>query len=296
MKCGYVAVFGRANAGKSTLINKCLGFKLLPVSSKPQTTRDNVRAIYTNDNTQIIFVDTPGIFKPHGKLGSILLKEAYSSLDGIDVILYVIDASEKPNLELANKLKDIKDIPIIICFNKIDLIDMNTGIKRKEEYMSCFKDNETKPVIIETSFKDDFGVDDILKEIDKVLPERDFEFPDYYVSDRPKEYIIAEMVREKCMRLLTDEVPHSIYVDIKGVEEDEKDIDVYLDIIVEKESEKGIVIGKNGTMLKKIREYSEKSISSYFGLKAHLDILVKCIPNWRNDDKYLRKFGFEDDK
>lgn len=292
MKCGYVSVFGRANAGKSSIINRCLGFKLLPVSSKPQTTRDNVRAIYTSDDTQIIFVDTPGVFKPHGKLGSILLRDAYNSLEGIDCILFVIDAASKVDLELANKLNNIKDIPIIVCFNKIDLISLNTGLERLTQYQKALSD--TNATFIQTSCKDNFNIDTIINKIKEILPERDFEFPDYYVSDRPKEYIIAEMIREKCMRLLKDEVPHSIYVDIKAIEEDDKNIDVYCDIIVEKESERGIVIGKNGKMLKDIRTFSQKSISSYFGLKTHLDILIKCIPNWRNDDKYLKKFGFED--
>ena len=292
MKCGYVSVFGRANAGKSSIINRCLGFKLLPVSSKPQTTRNNVRAIYTENDNQIIFVDTPGVFKPHGKLGSILLRDAYNSLIGIDAILYVVDCSIRFDDDLVNKLKEIKDIPIIVCFNKIDLVSIDIGIKRLEEY----KKNLPNAKFIQTSCKDNYGLDEVIDSLISILPERDFEFPEYYVSDRPKEYIISEIIREKCMRLLKDEVPHSIYVDIKEVKEDDEEMEVYCDIIVEKESERGIVIGKNGQMIKNIRVFSEKSIKEYFGLKCDVDILVKCVPNWRNDEKYLKKFGFEDDK
>ena len=291
MKCGYVSVFGRANAGKSSIINKCLGFKLLPVSSKPQTTRDNVRAILTDEETQIIFVDTPGIFKPHGKLGSILLRDAYNSLIGIDLIMYVIDCSIPVDYELATKISNFK-LPIIVCFNKIDLIKIDTAISRLEEYKKILP-NAT---FIQMSCKDSFNIDLLLETIKKNLPENDFEFPIDYVSDRPKEFIISEMIREKCMRLLSKEVPHSIYVDIKGIEEDDESMEVYCDLIVEKESERGIVIGKNGNMISQIRKFSERSIQAYFGLKTHVDILVKCIPNWRNDEKYLKKFGFEDGK
>ena len=288
MRCGTVSVFGRANAGKSTIINKALGFKLLPVSEKPQTTRDNVRAILTDEENQIIFVDTPGIFKPHGKLGSILLRDAYNSMEGIDMILYVVDASIKVDEELPKKIA-LLDVPVIVCFNKIDLVSLPLGQKRLLEYKSMLP----KAEFVEMSCKDDFGIEDMLEKIKSHLPEREFEFSPDYVSDRPKEYIIAEIIREKCMRLLDAEVPHSIYIDIKEVKEDEI-MEVYADIIVEKESERGIVIGKNGSMIRKIRTYAQQSIKGYFGLPCHIDLLVKCIPNWRNDEKYLKKFGFED--
>ena len=276
-KVGFVCVYGRANAGKSTLINACLGFKLLPVSSKPQTTRDNVHAIYNDEDSQIVFVDTPGVFKPHGKLGSILLRDAENAKEGVDLIVYVIDCSEVPNFELAQKLAK-QDIPVIIAYNKVDLVSAEIGESRLARYRE---------------FLPNAGVEEVLNLMKEMLPEGEEIFPNDIVSDRPKEYIIQEMIREKCMRLLTAEVPHSIYVDIKTVEVTDI-MEVYADIIVEKDSEKAIVIGKKGKMISDITRFSEQSISSYFGMPVHVSLLVKTIPDWRNQERYLRKFGFEE--
>ena len=290
MKAGYVAVYGRANAGKSTLINACLGFKLLPVSSKPQTTRDNVRAIYNDDESQIVFTDSPGAFRPHGKLGSILLRDAESAKDGVDVIAYVVDAREVPDFSLCEKLRDEKT-PIILCFNKIDLVHADIG----EDRLKRYQDNlPPLAATIRMSAKEGYGVEDFLKAVKKLLPEGERIFPEDMVSDRPKEFIIAEMIREKCLRLLKAEVPHSIYVDIRQIDEKDDEMEIFADIIVEKLSEKGIVVGRNGAMISKIRQYSEKTISEYFGVKTHVDLLVKSIPDWRNSDRYLRKFGYEE--
>ena len=288
-KVGLACVYGRANAGKSTIINKCLGFKLLPVSSKPQTTRDNVNAIYNDEDSQIIFVDTPGVFKPHGKLGSILLRDSESAKEGVDVIVYVIDASEVPNFELANKLAK-QDIPVILCFNKVDLVNAEIGESRLARYLEILPDCK----VIRMSAKEGFGTEELLKEIKSHFEEGDLIFPEDIVSDRPKEFIISEIIREKCMRLLSKEVPHSIYVDMKHVSEDEEGMEIFADIIVEKESEKAIVIGKGGKMIAEICRYSEQSISSYFGMPVRCELVVKAIPDWRNQDKYLKKFGYEE--
>ena len=288
-KVGLACVYGRANAGKSTIINKCLGFKLLPVSSKPQTTRDNVNAIYNDEDSQIIFVDTPGVFKPHSKLVSILLRDSESAKEGVDVIVYVIDASEVPNFELANKLAK-QDIPVILCFNKVDLVNAEIGESRLARYLEILPDCK----VIRMSAKEGFGIEELLKEIKSHFEEGDLIFPEDIVSDRPKEFIISEIIREKCMRLLSKEVPHSIYVDMKHVSEDEEGMEIFADIIVEKESEKAIVIGKGGKMISEICRYSEQSISSYFGMPVRCELLVKAIPDWRNQDKYLKKFGYEE--
>ena len=253
MKSGIVAVYGRANVGKSTLINRCLGFKLLAVSSKPQTTRDNIHAIYNDEDSQIVFTDSPGVFRPHGKLGSILLRDAD-------------------------------------CFNKVDLVHANIGEERLNRYL-CNLPKNTE--VVRMSCKDGFGVDTFLSTVKKYLPEGEPIYPRDMVSDRPKEYVIAEMIREKCLRLLKAEVPHSIYIDVRQIDSEDKGWTVYADIIVEKESEKAIVIGRNGKMISKIRQYSEQSIASYFGLKTVVDLHVKCIPNWREQDRYLRQFGYE---
>ena len=289
MKTGFVCVYGRANVGKSTLINKCLGFKLLPVADKPQTTRDNVHAIYNDENSQIVFTDTPGVFRPHGKLGSILLRDAESAKEGVDLIVYVIDASEVPDFTLAQKLSK-EQIPVLIAYNKIDLVSVEIGEERLARYLAFLPDAK----VFRMSAEKGYGVKELLDEIKDRLPEGKPFFPTDIVSDRPKEYIISEIIREKCMRLLSAEVPHSIYIDCQKVEETEKEMTVYADIIVEKDSEKGIVIGKSGKMLSQIRRFSEMSIQSYFGLKALCELHVKCIPDWRNSDKYLRQFGYEE--
>ena len=289
-KVGYVCVYGRANVGKSTIINGILGYQILPVSSKPQTTRDQVHIIYNDDDSQIIFTDTPGIFKPHGRLGSVLLREAESAKEGVDLIVYVIDSSLPPDFSLIDKLNKL-DIPIILAYNKIDLVRANIGEERLSRYLDHFV---KKPEVIHLVAKERFGLDDLLKAIKAKLPEGDIYYPLDIVTDRPKEYIIAEFIREKCLRILEKEIPHSIYVDIKGVTEKEDDMEVVAVIIVEKESAKAIVIGDKGRMIARISRYSEKKISDYFGKKVYLDLHVKCIPDWRNSLVYLRRFGFDE--
>lgn len=288
-KVGFVCVYGRANAGKSTIINKCLGFKLLPVSNKPQTTRDNVKAIYNDDDSQIVFVDTPGVFAPHGKLGSILLRTSENAKDGVDLIMYVVDISLPPNFELANKLQNI-DIPVLIVFNKIDLVKANIGEERIQRYLEVLPNSK----FIRMSAETNYGVDELISSLKEMLPEGIEFYQDDIVSDRPKEYVIAEMIREKCMRLLSKEVPHSIFIDLKSVTIEDDLMTVLGNIIVEKPSEKAIVIGKNGKMISEISKYSEQTISNYFGLDVSLNLVVKVVPDWRNDDRYLKKYGFEE--
>lgn len=289
MKSGFACIYGRANAGKSTIINKRLGFKFLPVSSKPQTTRDIVHAIYNDDDYQIVFVDTPGVFRPHGKLGSILLRDAENAKEGVDVIVYVVDANEVPDFSLANQLAK-QDIPVILAFNKIDLVRVNIGHERLNRYLQILP----KALPIEISAKEGFGIDTLLEEIKKHRPEGDPIFPTDIVSDRPKEYVISERIREKCRRLLEKEVPHSIAIDVKHVDRDSDPREVYGDIIVEKESEKAIVIGKNGKRISQISKFSEDAIGTYFGKPCYVSLQVKCVPDWRNSDKYLKKFGYEE--
>ena len=290
-KVGFVTVYGRANAGKSTIINKCLGYKLLPVSSKPQTTRDNVKAIYNDEDSQIIFVDTPGVFKPHGKLGSILLRDAESAKEGVDCIVYVIDASEVPNFELCQKLQNA-EVPVIIAYNKVDLVKANVGEERLARYVSLLP----KAKVVRMSAKDNFGIDILIGEIKDTLQEGYPFYGEDMATDRPKEYIISEIVREKCMRLLSAEVPHSIAIDIKSVDYDDEEnvMSVYGNIIVEKQSEKAIVIGKKGAMISEITRYSSQSMASFFGCKVDLNLVVKVIPDWRNDERYLKKFGYDE--
>lgn len=290
-KVGHVCVFGRANAGKSTIINKILGFNLLPMTSKPQTTRDNVKAIFNDKESQIIFVDTPGIFKPHGKLGTLLIKTAKSALEGVDVIVYVVAADEAPNFELPQLLSKI-DIPVILAYNKIDKVNVKIGEDRLSRYLNAFGDKHVE--LVHLSAKNDYGIDDLLLKVKSLLPYGNEEYSTDIVSDRPKEYIISEMIREQCMMFLKEEVPHSLFVDIKHINEEDDLLEIIGDIIVEKDSERGILIGKGGRMISKISQAAEKRIFEYFGVPTSVRMLVKTIKDWRNDDRYLKKFGFEE--
>ena len=247
MNSGIVCVYGKANAGKSSLINRILGFKLLPISDKPQTTRDSVKAIYNDSESQIVFIDTPGIFKPHKRFGEILLRNAENAKHGADIILYVVDLTTNLDIDLTKKLIGVKE-KIIVIFNKIDLVKYENAsiiIKRVKELLP-------NSDFIEISCLGNINIDVVLNTIKKYLPYKEKLFNDNIVLDRPKEYIISEMIREKCMRLLKKELPHSIYVQFDHMNEDENSLEVFATIIVEKNGEKGIIIGKSGKMIKEI--------------------------------------------
>lgn len=286
-KVGFVTLYGRANSGKSTILNKILGIKIQAVSEKPQTTRENIRGIYNDDDSQIIFCDTPGLFKPHGRLGSILLRESAVAKNDCEVLVYVVDASLPVNTTFSEDVKSI-DCPIIIAFNKIDLITTPEHIKKLEEYKSICP----QATIVEMSAIRNFNIDLLISKIKEHLTEGELVYPDDMISDHSAIFIYAEIIREKCMRNLEKEVPHSIHIEIIKVDETEKEIDIYADIYVEKESEKGIVIGKQGKMIRKICTYSENAIHGFTGKTVRINLLVKVEKNWRNNEMFLRKHGY----
>lgn len=290
MKSGIVCVYGKANAGKSSLINRILGFKLLPISDKPQTTRDTVKAIYNDDESQIVFVDTPGLFKPHKRFGEILLRNAENAKYGVDIILYVIDLSQKFDATIATKLSKLEE-KIIVVFNKIDLVKYADV----QSIISTVKELLPNSEFIETSCIKNINIDKVVEALKKYLPQKGKLFPGDIVLDRPKEYIISEMIREKCMRLMKKELPHCIYIQLDHLNEEDNILEVFATVIVEKEGEKGILIGKNGNMIKEISRLSETTILSYFGKKTICNLKVKVVDNWRSKDKFLRKFGFLND-
>lgn len=290
MKSSIVCVYGCANAGKSSLINQILGFKILPMSDKPQTTRDTVKAIYNDKDCQIVFVDTPGIFKPHKRFGEILLRNAESAKYGVDVILYVVDLSQKLNYEITKKLTTLKQ-DIVVVFNKIDLVKYEDAQKIINEVKSILPSAE----YIEVSCKDKVNIDKVIEILKSHLKHDYLFFNDDIVLDKPKEYIITEMIREKCMRLLSKELPHAVYIQLDKLEMSDKLIEVYATIIVEKQGEKAIVIGKAGKMIKEISRLSETTIYSYFRIKTICNLMVKVVSNWREKNIYLKKFGFLND-
>ncbi len=286
MKVGFVTVYGKANAGKSSIINDLLATKIEAVSERPQTTREDILGIYNDDDSQICFIDTPGIFTPHAKLGSNLLREAERAREEGDVLLFVFAADEGIDKDIVGKVSQ-SSVPVVLAYNKIDKVRADEG----ENKLAKLKALLPKAKVVRLSAKERFGLDDLVKALKELLPEGDRIYPEGILSDRPKEFVYAEMIREKCMRLLFDEVPHSIYVDLKSATETDKGIEIHADILVERESEKAIVIGKGGKMIAEISKYSEDAIHGFTGRPVFVKLLVKVVPDWRNDARFLKEHG-----
>lgn len=286
-KCGFVTIYGKANAGKSTILNGILGFKFEAVSQRPQTTRENVLGIYNDEDSQICFIDTPGIFTPHAKLGSNLLRKAENGKNECDVLVFAFAADEGIDTDICEKVSRLNK-PIILAYNKIDKVRADEGENKLSKLLKLLP-KDVK--VVRMSAIDKFGLDDLIKEIKELLPEGEAMYPEDIVSDRPREFVFQEFIREKCMRLLKDEVPHSIYVDIKSVEEEDEGISIRANIIVERESEKAIVIGRNGKMIAQISKYSEEAIKGFVKKPVYVRLLVKVVPDWRNDIRFLQEHG-----
>lgn len=294
-KAGFVAVIGRPNVGKSTLINSLIGEKIAIMSDRPQTTRNKIMCIMNTANAQIMFLDTPGIHKPQHKLGEYMVKTAESALQEVDAVLFVVDAAEKKgagDAYIINKLKTIKT-PVILVINKVDkLADKDRIFTIIDSYR---REYDFKAVIPVSALLDkDFSA--LVEEILHYLPEGPEYFPEDMVTDQPERVIVAEMIREKILKLTRDEVPHSVAVEIEEMKTRGNDnLYIRADIYVERESQKGIIIGAKGNLLKIIGQQSRKDIEALLGNKAYLDLWVKVKPDWRNRDQLLRQFGYNSD-
>lgn len=291
---GFAAMVGRPNVGKSTLTNSLIGEKIAIMSDRPQTTRNKIMCIMNTDNAQIMFLDTPGIHKPQHKLGEYMVRTAENTLKEVDVILFVVDATEKRGagedyiLELLRKVKT----PVILVVNKIDkLADKQKLFKIMEEYSKQYKFAAVVPV----SALNDGEFPGLVKEITKHLPEGPAYFPDDMITDQPERVIAGEMIREKVLRLTRDEIPHSIAVEVEEFKE-RADESVYIraTIFVERDSQKGIVIGAKGSLLKKIGQQARADIENLLYCKVFLDLWVKVKADWRNKDKVLRQLGYKE--
>lgn len=291
---GFAAIVGRPNVGKSTLTNHLIGEKIAIMSDRPQTTRNKIMCIMNTDNAQIMFLDTPGIHKPHHKLGEYMVRTAESTLKEVDVILFVVDASEKRGAgeeyitELLQKVKT----PVILVVNKIDkLQDKDKLFRIIDSYSKTYDFAAIVPVSA-LEYEDFPG---LVAEITKHLPEGPAYFPDDMITDQPERVIAAEMIREKILLLTRDEIPHSIAVEVEEFKERDND-DVYIraTIFVERDSQKGIVIGAKGSLLKKIGQQARADIEGLLGCKVFLDLWVKVKADWRNKDKALKQFGYND--
>ena len=294
MKSGFVAILGRPNVGKSTLLNAMINRHISIITDKPQTTRNQIKGIYHSKDAQIIFTDTPGIHKPHAKLGEEMNNMAYSAAHDVEVALLVIDASlpfGDGDQYLIDHL-DIKNVPLIIIFNKIDKTRLDKALKLKEKYLSIFP-NAT---IIETVATTRFNVDEIIKKVIELLPEGPAYYPDDVISDKDEVFFIKEIIREKVLKILKEEVPHSIAIYIDNIDYEADPLHIIASIIVEKDSQKGIVIGKGGKRIKLIGSRSREDIEALLHKHVYLELFVKVINDWRNSSSSLIDFGYKKDK
>lgn len=291
-KSGFVTVIGRPNVGKSTLLNQVIGEKISIISDKPQTTRNKIQLVYTAEDFQIVFLDTPGIQTPKNVLGEYMLKLSKSTLEEVDIITFMVDESiEIGRLDkyILEQLVDIST-PIILLINKCDKLSNEEieGLVAKYQAMNLFKR------IIPISALDGTNIDEYIETIKNLLPEGPQYFPDDMITDQPERFIIAEIIREKALLNLDEEVPHGIYVGIEGIKtrEDKDIIDVFANIYCEKESHKGIIIGKRGNMLKAIGMSAREDIEKLMGSKVNLQLWVKVEKNWRDKENKVKYFGY----
>lgn len=293
-KSGFAAVIGRPNVGKSTLINSLIGQKIAIMSDKPQTTRTRIMCVLTQQDAQIVFLDTPGIHKPKHKLGEYMVKAAEGTLKEVDVIVFVVDATEKfgPGEQYILERLQATNKPVILAINKLDLLE------DKEQLLPIITSYNSKYNFIATvpiSAKEENNLEGLLTEIKKHLPKGPQYYPDDMVTDQPERLIVAELIREKALLQTREEIPHAIAVDIEEMKERPNgDMYVRATIYVERESQKGIVIGKRGAFLKEIGAKSREDIQMLLGCKVFLDLWVKVKKDWRNRDNILSDFGFQD--
>lgn len=290
MKVGYVSIVGKPNVGKSTLMNDIFKKNISIVTPKAQTTRDSILGIYNDSDSQIVFLDTPGIHQSKDCLNNIMNKSTYNSIRSSDLALLILDASykfDKNDHFLFDRLKF--DIPLIVVFNKIDqtnVILIENLKKEIKEYYPNLKD------IVEISAIENFNIDFLINEIKKYLPEGTQFYPtDYEHED--KSFKISEIIRKNILLLLRDEIPHSVFIKIKGLNENDNEIMIDSKIIVEKDSQKGILIGKNGSMIKKIGINSRTDLEKEFSKHVILNLLVGVEKNWKNNEKFLKNNGID---
>lgn len=292
MKVGVVSLVGRPNAGKSTLLNSIIKEKVAITSDKPQTTRNNIQGIYNDNDSQIIFVDTPGIHKPKNKLGKFLNRESYSSLEGIDLVLFMLDASTplgKGDEFILEKIKE-ENVNTFLILNKVDKI-------KKDELFNLilnYKDKYDFKEIIPISALKEKNIDELLKTVKEYLEDGERIYPEDLYTDKSIRFLISELIREKVLRKTREEVPHAVTVVLENYEEKKEAVIINAAIIVERDGIKKILVGHNGEMIKDIGTSARKDIENLVGKRVYLDLFVKTVNNWRDRDKYLVEFGFDE--
>jgi GTPase len=295
-KSGFISIIGRPNVGKSTFLNRVIGQKIAIMSDKPQTTRNKVQGVLTSEQSQMIFIDTPGIHKPKHKLGDFMMKIAQNTLKEVDIILFMVNVEEglgKGDQFIIEKLKGVKT-PVFLILNKIDQIHPDELLPIIKKYNELYPFAATVPI----SALEGNNVEHLLELIQENLPEGPQFYPADQITDHPERFIVSELIREKVLHLTREEIPHSIAVVIDKMErQDDKNlIDVLATIIVERDSQKGIIIGKQGSMLKEVGKRARMDIENLLGSKVYLELWVKVQKDWRNRASNLRDYGFNDDE
>lgn len=291
-KSGFVSIVGRPNVGKSTLLNHILKTKLAITSSTAQTTRNTIQGIYTDDEAQIIFMDTPGIHKPQDGLGSFMNTNALNSIYGVDIVLLLAPANEKigrGDRFIVSRLKEA-DGPVYLLLNKIDLLSKDELIQKLNEWKEMFDFKEIIPI----SALNGDNVEHLMDTIKNDLKEGVMYYPKDHITDHPERFIMAEFIREKILYFTHEEVPHSVAIVIESMTEDEDGVHVMAAIVVDRPSQKAIIIGKQGSMIKKIKQYARREMKRFLQTPVTLELFVKVEKNWRNKQKYLREFGYDE--
>lgn len=292
-KSGFVAIVGRPNVGKSTFMNYVLGQKIAIMSDKAQTTRNKIQGVYTKDDAQIVFLDTPGIHKPKHELGEFMVKSAYSALKEVDAVLFMVNVSEKrgPGDDfIIEKLKGIKT-PIFLVLNKIDLVNPEVLLERVESYKDALDFAGVFPI----SVLQGNNVNELMEGLINALPEGPQYYPADQITDHPEYFVVSELIREKILQLTQEEIPHSVAVTVDKMQKDEFDkVHVYANIIVERKSQKGIIIGKGGRLLKEIGTRARRDIQQLLGNKVYLELWVKVEKDWRKRKSNLQEYGYRD--
>lgn len=294
MKCGFVSLVGRPNVGKSTLLNSILGMKLAITSNVSGTTRNVIRGIYNDEDSQIIFVDTPGVHKPKNKLGNVMNRKAYNNTEGVDVILFLVDISKgfgKGDQFVLDKIKD-KGVPVFLLLNKIDLVKNKEVLleeitKLKELY------DFTEIIPISASKKDNISV--LINCIKEQLDDMDAIYSEEELTNVSTRFIMAEFVREKILELTHDEIPHTVTCYVENYEEDKDKVHIQVLIVVDRENIKGMIIGKNGSLLKEVGTRARLDMEKFLGKKVFLETYVKTIKNWRDQEKMILELGLNNE-
>ncbi|AIF43397.1 GTPase Era [Virgibacillus sp. SK37] len=294
-KSGFIAIIGRPNVGKSTFMNRVIGQKIAIMSDKPQTTRNKIQGVLTQTDSQMVFIDTPGIHKPKHRLGDFMVKLAENTLNEVDAVLFMINASEgygRGDQYILDRLQQVNR-PVFLIINKIDLLHPDELFPLIETYKDKYEFEEVIPI----SALQGNNVNHLLEILEQHLPEGPQYYPEDQVTDHPERFIMSELIREKVLQLTREEVPHSIAVVIENIEKrDSNAIYIQATIVTERKTQKGILIGKQGSMLKSIGKYARLDIEALLGTKVYLELWVKVKKDWRNKQSQLNEYGFRSDE